>query len=184
MNINKIVEIIQKIKITRKNIVIFMLLLILFLILLPLINKLFLIPIQINQKINLYKELVFIASNDEENEILFNLRTLIFDDIKLLQTDNVIIFDFFELYKNNRIKFYTGIVIPLLICFLLLFQKDKLHSKFFGIIIMALIGFIAGYIGMLIPNIVSPKVNYIGYPIIQIIILVLIAYAPRNKMQN
>ena len=58
-----------------------------------------------------------------------------------------------------------------LVIFMNTFKGFK--SKILGFVMMGILGVFFGGIGILIPTILNPWVNYIGYPILQLVILII-----------
>lgn len=77
---------------------------------------------------------------------------------------------------NRWIKFFTGaiwfIIVTVCIPFMNTFKKRS--DKVLAFVLMLIISFLAGWIFSIIPIIVTPMFNYIGIPIMQIILLIAI----------
>lgn len=77
---------------------------------------------------------------------------------------------------NRWIKFFTGaiwfIIVTVCIPFMNTFKKRS--DKMLAFVLMLIISFLAGWIFSIIPIIVTPMFNYIGIPIMQIILLIAI----------
>lgn len=77
---------------------------------------------------------------------------------------------------NRWIKFFTGaiwfIIVTVCIPFMNTFKKRS--DKILAFVLMLIISFLAGWIFSIIPIIVTPMFNYIGIPIMQIILLIAI----------
>lgn len=77
---------------------------------------------------------------------------------------------------NRWIKFFTGaiwfIIVTVCIPFMNTFKKRS--DKVLAFVLMLIISFLAGWIFSIIPIIVTPMFNYIGIPIMQIILLIVI----------
>lgn len=75
---------------------------------------------------------------------------------------------------NRWIKFFTGaiwfIIVTVCIPFMNTFKKRS--DKVLAFVLMIIISFLAGWIFSIIPIIVTPMFNYIGIPIMQIILLI------------
>jgi hypothetical protein len=157
--------------INKKNIKVIIILILLFLLLLPVLNKIIIIPVQLSQEIELLNKIVeinkVIPKSAEENQ----LKQKILADVRKFLEERSFTFDPFELYKNNPGKFFSGISLWILVFILLLFQKIKFISKIAAMILVLIIGLFLGYISMLIPDLFSPWINYIGFPLLQIIFI-------------
>lgn len=77
---------------------------------------------------------------------------------------------------NRWIKFFTGaiwfIIVTVCIPFMNTFKKRS--DKVLAFVLMIIISLLAGWIFSIIPIIVTPMFNYIGIPIMQIILLIAI----------
>lgn len=77
---------------------------------------------------------------------------------------------------NRGVKFFTGaiwfIIVTVCIPFMNTFKKRS--DKMLAFVLMLIISFLAGWIFSIIPIIVTPMFNYIGIPIMQIILLIAI----------
>lgn len=77
---------------------------------------------------------------------------------------------------NRWVKFFTGaiwfIIVTVCIPFMNTFKKRS--DKMLAFVLMLIISFLAGWIFSIIPIIVTPMFNYIGIPIMQIILLIAI----------
>lgn len=58
--------------------------------------------------------------------------------------------------------------------------KDR-KTKILAFVLVALFGGILGWIGSVIPTIANPWVNYIGYPVLQLIALIALTIKPKNN---
>jgi hypothetical protein len=66
-------------------------------------------------------------------------------------------------------KVISGATLGFVLAFSFIFQKEPNTNAFTAAVIMAILG---GIIGYWIPTIYSPWINYIGFPIFQILVLV------------
>lgn len=77
---------------------------------------------------------------------------------------------------NRWIKFFTGaiwfIIVTVCIPFMNTFKKRS--DKMLAFVLILIISFLVGWIFSIIPIIVTPMFNYIGIPIMQIILLIAI----------
>ncbi|MGN0357557.1 MAG: hypothetical protein ACI4E0_07070 [Blautia sp.] len=84
--------------------------------------------------------------------------------------------------KVSFIKFLSGGALAWLIALCVPFMdtfKDS-KTKALSFLLVALFGGILGGIGYVIPTIFNPWVNYIGYPVLQLISLIAIAIKPKQ----
>lgn len=83
--------------------------------------------------------------------------------------------------KVNLIKLITGGILSWAVAFLCLFVKfDKTWYKFAGLILFALIGIVLGYISTKVPTIINPMCNYIMMPLLQLVVLGILATSNRK----
>lgn len=85
--------------------------------------------------------------------------------------------------SNKTLKFVTGafwsLIITMCIPFMNTFKKRS--DKVLAFIILLLVSALLGGAASIIPTIISPMVNYIGVPLIQIVILVCCLIKSNNK---
>ena len=77
---------------------------------------------------------------------------------------------------NRWVKFFTGAIwfIIVMVCIPFMNTFKKRSDKVLAFVLMIIISFLAGWIFSIIPIIVTPMFNYIGIPIMQIILLIAI----------
>jgi hypothetical protein len=166
-------------------------LLIFTLILLPLIliiGSYFYENIRLEQRVGILKELASIKESEIENAKLkdyYNelVSTLVKNDttsFTVIMKANENKFDL-----NNIIvvwKLISGSVIGVLIMIAALFAKyDKLILKIIGFFVVGIITALVAGLGLLIPTIDPPIINYIGYPVIQLILVIFGTFAFQKK---
>ena len=78
-------------------------------------------------------------------------------------------------------KFLSGALWSILIIILCPFIYKTLKEIITGIILFTFIGLVLGSIGSVIPTFISPKINYFGYPILQLSLLVSIIIKSSRK---
>lgn len=80
-------------------------------------------------------------------------------------------------------KFLTGAILSWLVGILCVFIKmEKKWYKLLGFIFFAIIGCLIGYIGMILPTVISPTCNYVVFPILQCLVFgILITSGNKNK---
>lgn len=142
--------------INKKNIKIVVIFVLIIGMLSPLIDSLFIKPTQIQQEIAILKEINKIKEIEIQNNI----------------ENNQISINFINRYKNCPGKFYSGILLWLIVLVAALFQKQKWYMKIAMMLMIVLFILVVGYIGLLLPTIGTPWVNYFLYPILQIIFFI------------
>lgn len=84
---------------------------------------------------------------------------------------------------NRWIKFFTGafwaIIITIWIPFMDTFKKQS--DKLLGIVLMLIISIALGWFFSVIPIIITPMFNYIGIPVLQVILVVCIVCKSKKK---
>jgi len=159
---------------SKKSIAILIPIVITILIVFPIINSLLIVPAQVNIQYDMLIKLREISKIETKDQVELKL----IDSIKSKAFESAnpkeITLDFPTLYYSNLIKFYSSIILWAIVFVMLIFQKQKLLLKIGSLILVAVFAFIIGYIGLLIPDIVSPWVNYFGFPIIQVIFLAIV----------
>ena len=70
-------------------------------------------------------------------------------------------------------------IIALCVPFMNTFKDNK--TKVFAFLLLMLFGGILGGIGYIIPIIFNPWINYIGYPVLQLIALIALAIKPKQR---
>ena len=81
----------------------------------------------------------------------------------------------FKFLSGGALAWIVALCVPFMNTF-----KDR-KSKVFALLLVALFGGIFGGIGSIIPTIVNPWVNYIGYPVLQLIALIALTIKPKNN---
>lgn len=73
-------------------------------------------------------------------------------------------------------KFLSGAALSLLIAFFVPFMNtfSSTRDKIFGLILVLVIALVLGGIGVIIPTIIDPKINYWGMPVIQLVGLIML----------
>lgn len=84
---------------------------------------------------------------------------------------------------NSWIKFFTGAIwcLILTICVPFMDTFKKRSDKILGFIIMLVISIIMGWFFSIIPIIVTPMVNYVGIPILQVVIVIILVSKSNKK---
>lgn len=86
-------------------------------------------------------------------------------------TNNVPLFKFLS---GGALAWIIALCVPFMNTF-----KDK-KTKVLALLLLALFGGILGWIGYIIPTIFNPWINYIGYPVLQLIALIALAIKPKQ----
>ena len=152
-----------------KNVIIFI---IAFGVLYPFIDSLIIKPIQIQQELSIFKDIKTLDKVESYSEVQKQLYDDINNKIEKYLSTNSLSFDIKQAYKDDPWKFYSATIIWILCFFALLFQKLKLIQKVGSLIVVVLFIIGIGVIGLLLPDIYSPWINYIGFPTLQIIFLI------------
>ena len=87
---------------------------------------------------------------------------------------------------NIAIKFFTGAFWLLLITACIPFMNTfkKRSDKLIAFVLLLIMSGILGWLFSLVPVIISPMVNYIGVPLIQIIVVIIIAVKSNKKKKE
>lgn len=88
-----------------------------------------------------------------------------------------------NLIENRTAKFLTGALwmIILMVCVPFMNTFDKRSDKILAFFIIAILALVLGFICMVIPIVITPMVNYIGMPLIQLLIVIAIAIKSNKK---
>ena len=86
-------------------------------------------------------------------------------------TNNVPLFKFLS---GGALAWIIALCVPFMNTF-----KDK-KTKVLALLLLALFGGILGWIGYIMPTIFNPWINYIGYPLLQLIALIALAINPKQ----
>lgn len=86
---------------------------------------------------------------------------------------------------NNWIKFFTGAIWLLIVTICIPFMNTfkKRSDKILAFILLLIISILVGWFFSIIPIIFTPMVNYVGVPVLQII-LVIIMVSKSNKKEK
>lgn len=105
---------------------------------------------------------------------------------KVLNTANGVIYN--EQSKEIYwLKFFSSTIWLLILDIFIPFMKTfkKRSDKIMAFIVVSLFTILLGWIGTLIPTIIAPKVNYFGWPLLQLIFIIFIAIrSNKNKGKN
>ena len=92
-----------------------------------------------------------------------------------ISTDQYPDITLFKFLSGGALAWIVALCVPFMNTF-----KDR-KSKVFALLLVALFGGIFGGIGSIIPTIVNPWVNYVGYPVLQLIALIALTIKPKNN---
>lgn len=84
---------------------------------------------------------------------------------------------------NRAVKFFSGAFWPLLITVCVPFMNTfkKRSDKLIAFILLLIMSGIIGWIFSMVPVIISPMLNYIGVPLLQIIAVIIIVVKSNKK---
>lgn len=87
-------------------------------------------------------------------------------------------------YSNDvqLFKFLSGGAIAWIITLCVPFMdtfKDR-KTKFLAFLLLALFGGVLGWVGYIVPTLFNPWINYLGYPILQLIALIALTIKPKQ----
>lgn len=131
---------------------------------------------RVNKKIDLISKIDNLVEGDSlMHKNIVNELNVIVSEVSNYKTKKG--FDEKVIFSKNLIeglfKFLTALIVPLIIIIYSLYEKDETERKnmMFGGILIGLIG---GLVAIFIPTIYQPWVNYIGFPVIEFVILAII----------
>ena len=159
--------------IKQKNIKIVIIILLIIGMLLPLIDSLLIKPIQIEQEISVLNKIHELEEKEFSTEIEKQLKSDIDLKIEKYLDNNQVSINLKQRYDEDPWKLYSGISFWVIILIILLLKKElKWYMKIATIIMVLLFIAIIGTIGLLLPTLGSPWVNYFVYPVIQIVFMI------------
>lgn len=87
---------------------------------------------------------------------------------------------------NRIIKFFTGAMWALIIMIWVPFMNtfNKKSDKVLGFFLMLLIALLLGWLFSIVPTVINPLVNYIGVPVIQLVVVICIFVKSDNKKRD
>ena len=155
------------------------------LVLFPYIDANFFYYNRVNDRIDILTKVSEInVEQIQENEILYKEYNSILSEIEK-QSSGSIGSVFIKEADNtvSLIKFITGGVLVWLIALLCLFIKGFKNwgHRILGFVFFAGLGCVFGLAAKAIPTIANPMVNYIGFPVLLIIVIALLATGGKNK---
>ena len=177
MNEKIIEEIIKNLKNPRFYVYLLVLLLV-FLLLFPYIDANFFYYRRVNNRIDILTKMAEAdLSKIEENPVLSKEYENLLTEIEK-QTDGSIGSIFMKDKEPHvqLLKFVTGGSLIWIIAIGVLFsKKNSTGNRLISSVVFGIIGCIAGAISMVLPTVITPMVNYIGFPFLLAIIIVLLA---------
>jgi len=82
----------------------------------------------------------------------------------------------------KRNKFITGALLTWVLAIMCLFMKmERYFHKFLGLVVFGMLGAGIGYISMIIPTIITPTCNYVMMPILQLVLVGILATSGNKK---
>lgn len=172
--IEKVFDIIKDNLKNPKLYIVLLVTIVVILLLFPYIDANFFYYNRVEKRINILKEISSInMKNVEGNSIMKSEYDNILEEISKQKEGSLgSVFITNNTEKVTSYKFVTGAIVSWLLGFVCLFIKmEKTWQRFVGLLMFLLIGFIMGYIAMMIPTIIEPTCNYILMPILQIVLL-------------
>ena len=156
-----------------------------FLVLFPYIDANFFYYQRINDRIDVLQKISELnVESIAENEVLKDEYNRILSEIEK-QSDGSLGSVFIKETNptTNIIKFVSGAFLFWIISVACFFIKGfkNVGYKFFGFIFFIFLGIVFGFIAKVIPTIVNPAVNYIGFPAMIIIIVALLATGGKKE---
>lgn len=158
--------------INKKNIKLVVLFVLVIGMLFPLIDSLLIKPTQIQQEIAILNEINKIEEIEMQTDIEKRLKDDIEKKVEKYIENNQISINLINRYNSDPWKFYSGILLWVIVLVAIIFQKNKWYMKIAMMLMVVFFILCIGFVGLLLPTIGSPWVNYFLYPILQIIFLV------------
>nr|WP_320120845.1 hypothetical protein [uncultured Sphaerochaeta sp.] len=159
--------------ITKKNIKAVIIILLILGMLFPLIDSLLIKPIQIDQEISVLNKIHELEKVEFSTEIEKQLKRDIDQKVERYLDHNHVSISLKQRYFEDPWKLYSGIMIWVILLFVLVFRKElKWYMRIASVFLVILFISGIGAVGLLLPTLGSPWVNYFMYPIIQIVFLV------------
>lgn len=138
----------------------------------PFIDKIFIKNYVIEQKISLARNYSELIVNKVDNEVSNKIIASIENDIGYYLQDNKQEYNPVKSVKHNLGKFISGIFLWVIVFVMMIFSKEyKARQKIATLISIIIIGFISGYLSSIIPIIVNPIINYIGYNVLELLLV-------------
>ena len=183
--IEKIFDIIKNNFKNPKLYVFLLVILLTVLVLFPYIDANFFYYNRVNDRIDILTKVSEInVEQIQENEILYKEYNSILTEIEKQSAGSVGSVFIKEADDTvNLIKFITGGSLVWLIALLCIFIKGFKNwgQRILGVVFFAGLGCVLGLVAKAIPTIANPMVNYIGFPVLLIIVIALLATGGRNK---
>lgn len=158
--------------ITNKNIKVAIILVLIVGIFFPVIDSLLIKPIQIEQEISVLNKIHDLEGKEFSSEIEKRLKNDIELKVKKYLENNQVSINLKQRFYADPWKFYSGISVWVIVLFMLVIQKKtKWYMKIASIIMVLIFIAVIGAIGLLLPTIGSPWVNYFLYPALQLVFI-------------
>lgn len=155
------------------------------LVLFPYIDANFFYYNRVNDRIDILTKVSEIdVEQIRENEILYKEYTSILNEIEkqsvgsvgsvfIKEADNTV----------NLIKFITGGALVWLVALFCLFIKGFKNwgYRILGFVVFVGLGCVFGLLAKAIPTIANPMINFVGFPVLLIIVIALLATGGKNK---
>lgn len=171
----------------KKIYALILVLLVVALILFPYVDANFFYYSRIEKRIDILQKASEIdIDNIRNNAILYDEYNSIINTIK----DNTEKIDLLFQINNDesvaRARFISGGLLSWVLAAACVFIKNfqSFSARIFGMLFLILLGILFGYMAELIPIIINPVVNYVGFPLIQIFIIALILPTNTEKDEN
>ena len=167
--------------------VLLLVILLIILVLFPYIDANFFYYSRINNRIDILTKVSEINIDEiQNNETLVKEYNNILDEIEKQSEGNL--GSIFRKESNNTvnlIKFLTGGSIMWILALLCLFIKGfkGFGYRILGLAIFMSLGLLFGIIAKAIPTIADPMVNYIGFPLLILIIIAILATSGKKKKE-
>lgn len=161
--------------------------LIIILLLFPYIDANFFYYNRVEKRVAILKEVLEIEQKELENNLILKAEyDSILNEIEKQKEGSL--GSVFRLQSSNKEKFWkftTGSLVSIALAILCLFIKlEKKWQKIAGILFFMLIGTVLGYVSMIIPIVITPKLNYFLMPLLQLTLFGLLVTYSNKKGKN
>jgi len=177
-----VMDFLEKMSLKRLGILVVILVILLFLF--PIIESNFLYYNRLDSRIEILERMLDIEADKViSNEILKEEYYSILEEI-----------DSHKVYSSNILasettkevkmwKFISGSILGIIIIFCIPFIYKSFKEAVSGFFALLLIAATLGFVGLIIPTFSNPYINYIGWPVTQLVLTIigLIAYSKKDK---